>query len=83
MSLHRQQLIKTIERGKLNSFFILLNERSRSSCTRQKNMAQLVARLKIRYWPSLKETYLKKKEKSMGLLDTIKAKSQAADSMRS
>ena len=28
MSSHCQQLIKTIERGKLNSLFILLNERS-------------------------------------------------------
>lgn len=26
MSVHCQQLIKTIERGKLNSFFILLND---------------------------------------------------------
>lgn len=46
-----------------------------------KNMAQLVARLKIKFLQNLKEIYLGRKEKSMFLLNTIKAKSQIADSM--
>ena len=66
MSLHCQQLIKTIERGKLNSFFILLNDEKSFIMYKTKKYGTVSCKTENQILAELERDLSKEKRKKHG-----------------